>query len=203
MDIYTKFNRKEIDDRQIDTMIGLCKGIIADNNVNQAEAEALLQWLSEARKVTEHPIIVNLLEKVCDMLADNTLDSDESEELLALLRKVGERSDFGEMFKTSSLPINQPAPVIEFEGRFFSFTGSFAYGNRDQCHVATTARGGIIAKNVTNSLDYLVLGTYVTDSWVHETFGRKIEKAMQYRTGGCELAIVTEDHWINSGNIGE
>jgi len=39
MDIFTRFNRKNIQDRQIDTLIGLCKGITADGNVNQQKAE--------------------------------------------------------------------------------------------------------------------------------------------------------------------
>jgi hypothetical protein len=50
---------------------------------------------------------------------------------------------------------------------------------------------------VTKNLDYLVLGTYVTDSWIHENFGRKIEKAMGYRDSGLDLVIVTEEHWAN------
>lgn len=39
MDIFTKFNRKNIQDRQIDTLIGLSKGITADGKVDQSEAE--------------------------------------------------------------------------------------------------------------------------------------------------------------------
>jgi hypothetical protein len=44
-------------------------------------------------------------------------------------------------------------------------------------------------------------GFNVTDSWKHETFGRKIEKAMLYQDEGIPLAIVSEEHWIDSGNI--
>lgn len=62
MDIYTRFNRKSIDDRQIDTLIGISKGITADNLVSQAEAEFLLTWLAQARTQSENPIITNLFE---------------------------------------------------------------------------------------------------------------------------------------------
>lgn len=41
MDIFTRFNRKQTEDRQIDTLIGLSKGLIADGKVVQAEAEFL------------------------------------------------------------------------------------------------------------------------------------------------------------------
>lgn len=42
MDIYTKFNRQDIEDRQIDTFIGLSKGLIADGRINQKEALELI-----------------------------------------------------------------------------------------------------------------------------------------------------------------
>jgi len=41
----------------------------------------------------------------------------------------------------------------------------------------------------------------VTDSWIHENFGRKIEKAMKYRDEGVALAIVSEEHWADAGKI--
>ena len=65
----------------------------------------------------------------------------------------------------------------------------------------TESLGGINAKGVNKSLNYLVLGTYVTDSWAHENYGRKIEKAMEYRERGVPLVIITEEHWANAGNI--
>jgi hypothetical protein len=66
---------------------------------------------------------------------------------------------------------------------------------------ARESLGGVNAKSITKSLNYLVLGTYVTDSWAHENYGRKIEKAMVYRDKGVELVIITEEHWANAGNI--
>jgi hypothetical protein len=51
--------------------------------------------------------------------------------------------------------------------------------------------GGINAKGVNKTLNYLVLGTYMTDSWAHENYGRKIERAMEYREKGVDLVIIT------------
>lgn len=202
MDIFTKFNRKNIQDRQVDTLIGLSKGVSADGNVNQAEAEFLMSWLVQSRQSTDNPIIINLLERVSAMLEDGVLDRDESVELLEILQRIsGDNSEIGELAKTSSLPINDPLPEIEFDGSSFLFTGTCAFGTRKQCHEATESLGGTIAKGVNKSLDYLVLGTYVTDSWVHETFGRKIEKAIEYRENGLPVVILTEEHWLNSGGF--
>jgi NAD-dependent DNA ligase len=202
MDIFVKFNRKSIDDRQIDTLIGLSKGMLSDGHVNAAEARYLHQWLTECRTSTTHPIVLNLLAKVEMMLADGKLDPEEEAELHATLRQVaGEPSEFGEVAKSTTLPLCSPVPQIEFDGRSFLFTGTCAYGTRKQCQDATERLGGTCAASVIKTLDYLVIGSYVTDSWVHETFGRKIGKAMQYRDDGAPLSIVSEAHWASSGRL--
>ena len=202
MDLFTRFNRKSIDDRQIDTLIGISKGLVADGKVNQAESEFLLSWLIQSRQTTDNPVVINLLNKVDDMLEDGVLDEDESKELFNVLHKIsGEPSEIGELAKTTSLPINNPLPSISFDGMSFLFTGTCAFGTRKQCQTATELIGGINAKDVTKKLDYLVLGTYVTDSWAHESYGRKIEKAMQYRDDGAPLVIITEEHWVNAGDF--
>lgn len=51
------------------------------------------------------------------------------------------------------------------------------------------AWGGIVAGSVNKRFNYLVISPYVTDSWAHESFGRKIEKAMEYRDSGIPLVI--------------
>jgi len=201
MELFTKYNRSGIQDRQIDTLIGLSKGIIADGNINQAEAEFLYSWLIQ-NATTQNPIILNLLDKISAMLQDNFLDADESAELLSVLQKIsGEKSEIGELSKSATLPIDDPLPEIIFDGKTFLFTGTCAYGTRQQCTEATAQLGGIIVKTVTKKLNYLVIGTYVSDSWIHESYGRKIEKAIEYRTNGTPLHIITEEHWLNSGKI--
>jgi len=202
MNIFTKYNRKNIDDRQIDTLIGLSKGLIADGRVDQAEAEALLTWLIQSRQASENPIIINLLDKVSTMLEDKFLDAEEADELLTVLRKLsGEDAEIGELAKTTSLPLDEPAPTIDFPGQVFLFTGTCAFGTRRQCKEAIESLGGQNAQNVTKKLNYLVLGTYVTDSWIHETYGRKIEKAMDCRDQGIPIVIVSEAHWINCAGL--
>ena len=203
MDIFTRFNRKSIDDRQIDTLIGISKGIIADGQVDHAEAEFLMSWLVQSRQASDNPVIANLLARVGAMLQDHVLDPEESTELLGILRGIaGDPSEIGELAKSASLPLNSPAPNVIFPGRCFVFTGTCVYGTRAQCHQATEALGGVIATGINKSVAYVVLGTYVTDSWAHETYGRKIEKAVQYREQGVPLAIITEEHWAKAGHLG-
>ncbi len=201
MEIFTKYNQKNIQDRQIDTLIGLSKGIAANGEVDQAEAEFLQTWLVQNAQ-SQNPIVVNLLNKVSEMLEDGILDQDESEELLNILHSIsGEKTELGEVSKTSKLPICTPAPKINFKDKSFLFTGTCAFGTRKDCQSATESLNGVNAKGVTKSLDYLVLGTYVTDSWAHESFGRKIEKAMEYRDSGLPITIITEEHWLSESGL--
>ena len=202
MDAFVRFNRKSIDDRQVDTLIGLSKGMLADGVIEQSEAEFLFSWLVQSRQATDNPIILNLLSRVSAMLEDGSLDRDESGELLRLLRKIsGKPSEFGELAKSATLPLDTPAPPLTFAGNSFLFTGTCAFGTRKQCQHAISALGGRNARGVTKTLDYLILGTYVTDSWAHETYGRKIEKAMRYRDEGQQLAIISEEYWAETGKL--
>ncbi|MGM8226794.1 BRCT domain-containing protein [Cellvibrio sp. ARAG 10.3] len=107
----------------------------------------------------------------------------------------------GELTNPTTLPINKPQPAITFPGITFQFTGTCAFGTRSQCQAAIETLGCINSDSVTKSLNYLVPGTYVTDSWAHETFGRKIEKAMAHRDSGVPLVIVTEEHWIGEAGL--
>ena len=204
LDEFMRFNKKPVQDRQIDTLIGLAKGITADGIVNQAEAEFLHEWLVLNRfTIQDNSIFQDLFNRVSTMLEDGVLDSDEQTELFSALRTfTGDRSQGGEFMKSSRLPIDQPEPGILFLGKRFLFTGTCARGTRRECESEVEKRGGISEKSVTKRLDYLVLGTYVTPSWKHETYGNKIEKAMQYRDEhGLPLAIVTERLWAMKAGL--
>ena len=146
-DPFVKFRQPEIAERQIDTLIGLCKGVVADGVVNQVEAEVLRNWLA-ANEITvrSNPVTYALLERVDGMLRDDHLDAEESAELLHALRTfTGETPARGEFIPSTDLPLDSPAPRIMFEGRSFMCTGTFAFGTREQCKQQITDRGGMLS----------------------------------------------------------
>ena len=97
---------------------------------------------------------------------------------------------------SSTLPLNTPAPNIEFFGKTFCLTGSFTIGTRTQCEAIIKSLGGESLKNVSNSVDYLVVGIIGSDAWVHSAYGRKIEKAVEIREKKKSIAIISEEHFI-------
>jgi NAD-dependent DNA ligase len=71
------------------------------------------------------------------------------------------------------------------------------YGPRKRCENEILSRGGIIAPNVTLRTSYLVVGTLGSRDWVNTAFGRKIEKAVEYRERcGASISIISERRWL-------
>ncbi len=191
-----RYNHRKINDKQIDTLIGLSTGLVADGIVNHDEALALQKWLVANSLAASNPLVQNLLIKVDEMLSDRVLDEEESKELLSLLTKLsGSDFELGEIAKATTLPLCDPEPEIIVRGMRFCFTGTFVIGNRNDCEKVVNDRGATSGP-IRQSTNYLVIGTYVTDSWIHESFGRKIEKAVKWREEGAPLSIISEDLWV-------
>ncbi|WP_447639547.1 BRCT domain-containing protein [Pandoraea norimbergensis] len=194
------FRSQAVAERKVDELIGIVKGVIADGELSQSEAEFVLRWLDSNRDVASQWPASALYPRLADALSDGHLDSNEESELLGLmLSTVGGNSsqDIGESSNSTSLPVTTPAPTVEFEGRSFCFTGKFYSGTRDWCHGQVSARGGVPADGITKKLNYLVIGEIGSRDWLHSTYGTKIKKAVEYAQTGVPLVIVTEEHWAN------
>ena len=131
-----------VHNRQIDTLIGLCKGILADGEVKQSEVEFLHGWIiANAAEVADNPVFHGLFATVEKVLADGVLNPDETLEIRGLLEGItGSPVALGEILKSAHFPVDDPAPPVRFAGHTFLFTGTFAYGDRKQCERAGIAR---------------------------------------------------------------
>ena len=194
------YGRARIDDRQVNELIGLAHGLIADDTVSQTEAEYLYKWLAANKDATGNPVVGLLFDRIQEFLKDGVLDADESAELLDTLKRIsGGDFELGEAQKSSSLPLCSPAPEIVFPQHRFCFTGTFGFGNRSACEYAVEELGAS-SGSLTKATNFLVIGIYSTDSWAHSSFGRKIEKAVRFRDEQGSIAIVNEAHWVRALN---
>jgi NAD-dependent DNA ligase len=191
-----KFGSDRIASRQIDELIGLARGLIADGALNQLEVEFLQKWLVANGSVSDQPVIRTLYVRINEILADGIVDENEMSELFDTLNCLS-NSDFelGETLKATSLPLNSPAPKLTFSGQSYCFTGTFNFGQRKHCEQAVIERGASIA-GLSLKTNVLVIGVYATDSWKHSSFGNKILSACQLRDRGHPIAIVSEEHWV-------
>ena len=188
-----------IQDRLIDELIGVCRGVIADGIVDEKEAIFLGQWIENHREIADRWPVNILYARVTEMLKDGILTVAEESELLMTLRDItGESSLFAEPNRSTTLPLDSPRPDIQFQGQTFCLTGRFVFGSTVDCEEVIAELGGKLTEAPTKSTDYLVIGEMCSPDWIHTTFGRSIEHAVELREQGTPIAIVSEEHWVNS-----
>ena len=192
---YNRVGGERIASRQVDELIGLSRGLLADGIINQSEVEFLQTWLAANREISDQPLVRTLYQRMEAIMADGVADKEECEDLLATLHGLTASDiEIGEVLKATSLPLCIPAPPLAFDGRRYCFTGTFMFGKRKQCEAAITARNGFPGP-LSQKTDVLVVGIYATESWKHSSFGNKIMQAVDWRELGMPISIVSETHW--------
>lgn len=202
-DLYQEFQNSRfyhearIDRRSADALIGIATGLTADGNINQQEAEFLKGWIEGNLTNLDDPVVNILYRRLADMLSDQILEPDESTELLDLLQQFsGIQIGNPKSFTTpSTLPLNHPAPQLNWPNQVFVFTGIMAFGPRCNCEALVLEKGGLIGGGVSKKVNYLVVGSIGNEQWLHSSYGNKIKKAVELRENGAKLAIISEDHW--------
>lgn len=204
-----RFRRSaRVSERSVDELIGLCRGILADGRIVQAEADFLLSWMkANQANCMEWPMNM-LFGRLSAMLEDAVLDPSEETELVDLLtRFTGGELPSNEIVESglvasfaTTLPLNSPAPPIVFHERSFCFTGEMCFGPRRACEELVLGLGGVITGSINRKLNYLVVGRIGSLAWVHSTHGRKIESAVGLREQGYNVAIISEKHWVQEAD---
>ena len=112
----SKRDTRRLENRQMDTLVGISRGITADGVVNQQEAEFILEWLDQTPTL-EGPLVDSLFERLSDFLDDGFLDADESAAVLDMLNEfVGGSSDDNAFVKTW-MPVDETQPPVAFRGQ--------------------------------------------------------------------------------------
>jgi NAD-dependent DNA ligase len=195
-----RFNRARRAERDLCEILGMAKGMLGDGVVNESEALQLREWLKGHPDALEQWPVNRIVDRVERVFADGRVDDGEREDLRELLEAlVGGRAGMvcGEDASTE-LPLDQPPPQLWWRGSIFVFTGKFAFGTRADCERQIVTLGGLPERTITRRTRYLIIGTFGSRDWVHTSFGRKIEKAVEYRENGLPLAIVAEEYWAAS-----
>lgn len=87
-------------------------------------------------------------------------------------------------------------PSISFEECQFCLSGDFLnYDTKADVESVIEHRGGIIAKSVTKKVSYLIVGAQGSEDWKFGKYGRKVEKAMQYKSKGVAIEVI-EESWL-------
>lgn len=193
------WNTNRIEERSIDELMGLCKGLISDRVIVDQEATFLLQWLQANQHALDTWPANVIAARIDGFLDDGKIDEAERADLFRLLAEVvGQTKSSEPTVNTSTaLPLTTPAPPIFFSGYRFCLTGRFMLGPRVNIEYEIRDRGGVVQSTVTDETNYLIIGNIGSTDWIHSTHGRKIEKAVALAERGLSIALVSEEHWAD------
>lgn len=190
-------NQNRIDTRSIQALMGICSGLVADDNLNDKEIYYLRGWLLEHQSIRDQWPVSVIHFKIQEILADGVITNEERQSLVLRLQELTGNffSDTGSAATEGQvLPLDDD-PSIFFNGMSYCFTGEFLYGTRAACERVILKLGAMPQDNVTKKLNYLVIGSRCNPDWINESYGRKIEAAMNHKSSGLDICIISERQW--------
>ena len=87
------------------------------------------------------------------------------------------------------------AEGLSYPGKTFCLTGNFTTGSKEYCAAKIEAKGGAVVKNVTQKVDYLIVGEELSPDYAKGNYGRKVERAMELRGKSDAPLIIQEKDW--------
>ena len=184
-------------------LLSICEGVLADKEVNPAEAAYLKKWIQRHPGHHRAWPFADLIARLNAMFADGIASQEECGELADILNSlIGARVVHTDarlpgagMAGPTQLIFDDPAPHLIFPEREFCATGIFAFGQRGEVERAIQSRGGTTTKAPRASTHFVLVGSFVSPAWANGNFGTKIERALSLRKNGTPIAIIGEEHW--------
>lgn len=195
--IIRNFSRARLEDSEMDELIGICRGVLADGVLVLEEAKFLKTWLYKNKELRTTYAGDILYKTLKECLTDGVMDAPEEDRLVDTLMRFigGTPTTVADKSYSTLLPLDAPVPEIVISSRSFCFTGKFGYGTRAACEAAVMDRGGEVHKSTTLKTNYLVIGDIGSSQWIHSNSGRKIERAIEIREERHSICIVCEGDW--------
>lgn len=183
----------------LQTLQGLCHGILADGEINEKEVFDLHAWLSENEHLNTYYPYDEIRSLVLSIVSDGKVDEDEKTILKAYFNQFVKIEDANMQKKvnaeTSEVHIAglcTSEPSVVFEGKTFCITGVLKRGNRETLQQDIKKLGGIPTDNINKKTDYLIVGDNGNPAWAFSCYGRKVEKALSMRKEGHTITLIHE-----------
>jgi len=178
-------------------LLGLARGLMADQELTDSEIHFLNEWLDERHSMTSSFPGNVIHERIKDVLEDGVVTEEERSHLVDTLNMLIEDrlEDLAEQVDLTELWFDDVG-LIEFNKARFCLTGNFVYGPEDVCKTAIEQRGGIVTPSVGDESHFLVVGGLGVDEWRNGGLGAEIELAMRLRATGKSVKIIPEDSWV-------
>jgi len=183
----------------LQTLQGLCHGILSDGIINEKEVFDLHKWLGQNEHLTSYYPYDELRSLVLSIVSDGKVEEEEALVLKAFFRhfvKI-ENKEIDNQIKKETADVNigglcTSEPDVTFDGKTFCITGVLNRGNRQQLKKDIENLGGLTTDTVSKKTDYLIVGDNGNPAWAFACYGRKVEKALTQRKEGHTIMLIHE-----------
>jgi NAD-dependent DNA ligase len=183
----------------LQTLQGLCHGILADGEINEEEVFGLHKWLSENEHLNTYYPYDEIRSLILSVVSDRKVDEQEKLVLKAYFNQFVKINDQNIANKikeeTAGIDIHEHCssdPNVVFLGKTFCITGVLKRNKREKVHDEIIRLGGIPTESITKKTDYLIVGDNGNPAWAFSCYGRKVEKAINLRKAGHTITLIHE-----------
>lgn len=184
----------------IQRLQGILQGLLADGQITDEEIRKLSDWISENEHLKGCYPFDEIDTLLTTILSDGKIEDEERLQLKSFLEDfivVGGVKHEKICPRLLTLPgICAMCPEIIFDNKLFCLTGESPKATKTDIALKIEDIGGKVIENVRKDLDYLVVLADGNSCWAFSCYGRKVEKAMNYRKNGLHIIIAHEnDLW--------
>lgn len=191
----------------IQKLLGILHGILADNIITDEEIILLKNWLLDNEQLIGVYPFDEFESLLVGIMEDGVISDQERAYLKVFIAQFIDKNetkniDIDEIERlkkeitiTGICTIN---PNIEFLEKEFSFTGISKNMSREEFANKIISLGGVFNNNVSKKTNYLIIGNEVNPCWAYSCYGRKVEKAIELRKAGNRISIVSEIDYLDS-----
>lgn len=189
----------------LQTLQGICHGILADGIINEKEINDLDEWLEQNSHLSTYYPYDEIRSLILSIVSDGIIEEEEILVLKAYLNQFVniENKEIARQIELETADINISGhctsdPNIDFDGKTFCVTGVLKSGKRSELESLIVDLGGIPTKSVTKNTDYLIVGDNGNQAWAFACYGRKVEKALEMRKDGHQICLVHEYDFMDA-----
>jgi len=178
------------------TLHGFVHGLIVDGKVDDKELEGLRLWMNSRLEYKNNWPFNEIYKFVASVLEDGVITPEENNSIVAFFTNFAEvkaenaeaeKALYDRGYLVSEAPILDTIDyiiskdhAIEIIGSNIVVTGQFESAKREIVESRIKDSGGIVHNSVKMDTDYVVIGALSNRCWAYSTYGRKIEKAMEF-----------------------
>lgn len=183
----------------LQTLQGVCHGILADGVIEDEEIEKLHEWINENEHLSSYWPYDEIRSLVLSIVSDKKIEDEERLVLMAFINQFVDIKDntiktkiSGQVEEVKISGHCTSDPNVEFEGKSFCITGILKSGSRSSMQKAISELGGIPVSSISKNTDYLIVGDNGNPAWAFSCYGRKVEKAVELRKEGHTITLIHE-----------